>query len=280
MSGTPSPSQPIALYDSGVGGLSVLRAAQTALPHEHLLYFGDQANVPYGSRSLEELRAIAESSARFLLSQGAKLIVIACNTASAAALKHLRAVFPDVPFVGMEPAVKPAAEQSQTRKVGVLATPSTFHGELYASVVERFAKDVEIFQSTCPGLVKQIEKARLNTPKTRRILEEAVLPMLDAGADTLVMGCTHYPFVIPLIEKIAARRARVIDPSPAVARQTARVLAERSLLNPSPEQGSLRFITSSEPAAFEYALSRLLGMNAQAEAASWQGSELELTPKN
>lgn len=280
MSGTPSPSQPIALYDSGVGGLSVLRAAQTALPHEHLLYFGDQANVPYGSRSLEELRAIAESSARFLLSQGAKLIVIACNTASAAALKHLRAVFPDVPFVGMEPAVKPAAEQSQTRKVGVLATPSTFHGELYASVVERFAKDVEIFQSTCPGLVKQIEKARLNTPKTRRILEEAVLPMLDAGADTLVMGCTHYPFVIPLIEKIAAGRARVIDPSPAVARQTARVLAERSLLNPGTEPGSLRFITSSEPAAFEYALSRLLGMNAQAEAASWQGSELELTPKN
>lgn len=280
MSRTPTPSQPIALYDSGVGGLSVLRAAQTALPHERLLYFGDQANVPYGSRSLEELRAIAEASARFLLSQGAKLIVIACNTASAAALKHLRAVFPDVPFVGMEPAVKPAAEQSHTRKVGVLATPSTFHGELYASVVERFAKDVEIFQSTCPGLVKQIEKARLNTPKTRRILEEAVLPMLDAGADTLVMGCTHYPFVIPLIEKIAAGRARVIDPSPAVARQTARVLAERSLLNPSPEQGSLRFITSSEPAAFEYALSRLLGLNAQAEAASWQGGELSLIPRD
>lgn len=280
MSATPSPSQPIALYDSGVGGLSVLRAAQAALPHEHLLYFGDQANVPYGSRSLEELRAIAEASARFLLSQGAKLIVIACNTASAAALKHLRAVFPDLPFVGMEPAVKPAAEQSHTRKVGVLATPSTFHGELYASVVERFAKDVEIFQSTCPGLVKQIEKARLNTPKTRRILEEAVLPMLDAGADTLVMGCTHYPFVIPLIESIAAGRARVIDPAPAVARQTARVLAERSLLNPSPEQSRLRFITSSEPAAFEYALSRLLGLNAQAEAASWQGSELELIPRD
>ena len=277
---SPSPSQPIALYDSGVGGLSVLRAVRSALPHEHLLYFGDQAKVPYGSRSLEELRAIAEASARFLLSQGAKLIVIACNTASAAALKHLRAVFPDLPFVGMEPAVKPAAEQSHTRKVGVLATPSTFHGELYASVVERFAKDVEIFQSTCPGLVKQIEKARLNTPKTRRILEEAVLPMLDAGADTLVMGCTHYPFVIPLIEKIAAGRARVIDPSPAVARQTARVLAERSLLNPSPEPGSLRFITSSEPAAFEYALSRLLGLNAQAEAASWQGSELELIPRD
>jgi len=236
--------------------------------------------VPYGSRSLEELRAIAEASTRFLLSQGAKLIVIACNTASAAALKHLRAVFPEVPFVGMEPAVKPAAEQSLSRKVGVLATPSTFHGELYASVVERFAKDVEIFQSTCPGLVKQIEKARLNTPKTRRILEEAVLPMLDAGADTLVMGCTHYPFVIPLIEKIAAGRARVIDPSPAVARQTARVLAERSLLNPSPEPGSLRFITSSEPAAFEYALSRLLGLNAQAEAASWQGGELKLIPRD
>jgi len=277
---SPSPSQPVALYDSGVGGLSVLRAARSALPHESLLYFGDQAKVPYGSRSLEELRAIAEASARFLLSQGAKLIVVACNTASAAALKHLRAVFPDVPFVGMEPAVKPAAEQTHTRKVGVLATPSTFQGELYASVVERFAKDVEIFQSTCPGLVSQIEKARLFTPKTRRILEEAVLPMLDAGADTLVMGCTHYPFVIPLIESIAAGRARVIDPAPAVARQTARVLAERGLLNPSPQEGSLRFFTSGKPAAFEYALSRLLGLSAPAEAARWQGGELSLTPRD
>jgi len=276
MSGNSSPTQPIALYDSGVGGLSVLRAVRSALPREHLLYFGDQAKVPYGSRSLEELRSLAEASARFLLSQGAKLIVIACNTASAAALKHLRAVLPEVPFVGMEPAVKPAAEQTHTRKVGVLATPSTFQGELYASVVERFAQDVEIFQSTCPGLVSQIEKARLAAPKTRRILEEAVLPMLDAGADTLVLGCTHYPFVIPLIEKIAAGRARVIDPAPAVARQTARVLAERGLLNPGPDEGSLRFITSGEPAAFEYALSRLLGLNSKAEAAHWQGGELEL----
>lgn len=280
MSTAPSPFQPTALYDSGVGGLSVLRAARTALPHEHLLYFGDQANVPYGSRSLEELRAIAEASTRFLLSQGAKLIVIACNTASAAALKHLRAVFPEVPFVGMEPAVKPAAEQSLSRKVGVLATPSTFHGELYASVVERFAKDVEIFQSTCPGLVSQIEKARLNTPKTRRILEEAVLPMLAAGADTLVMGCTHYPFVIPLIEEIAAGRARVIDPAPAVARQTARVLAERGLLNPGSGQGSLRFITSGKPAVFEDTLARLLGMRAKAEGARWQVGELSLIPRN
>jgi len=280
MSGNSSPTQPIALYDSGVGGLSVLRAVRSALPREHLLYFGDQAKVPYGSRSLEELRSLAEASARFLLSQCAKLIVIACNTASAAALKHLRAVLPEVPFVGMEPAVKPAAEQTHTRKVGVLATPSTFQGELYASVVERFAQDVEIFQSTCPGLVSQIEKARLAAPKTRRILEEAVLPMLDAGADTLVMGCTHYPFVIPLIEKIAAGRARVIDPAPAVARQTARVLAERDLLNPSPKEGSLRFISSGEAARFEYALSRLLGLNAPAEAARWQGGALELSPRN
>ena len=180
----------------------------------------------------------------------------------------------------MEPAVKPAAEQSLSRKVGVLATPSTFHGELYASVVERFAKDVEIFQSTCPGLVSQIEKARLNTAKTRRILEEAVLPMLAAGADTLVMGCTHYPFVIPLIEEIAAGRARVIDPAPAVARQTARVLAERGLLNPGSGQGSLRFITSGKPAVFEDTLARLLGMRAKAEGARWQVGELSLIPRN
>ena len=148
---------PIGIFDSGVGGLSVLRAIREQMPSESVIYFGDQGHVPYGSRSMEQIQNFSEAITNFLLKKNAKIIVVACNTASAAALKYLRAQFPTVQFVGMEPAVKPAAEHTQTGKVGVLATPATFQGALYASVVERFASEVELIQSTCPGLVQEIE---------------------------------------------------------------------------------------------------------------------------
>ena len=254
---------PIGVYDSGVGGLSVLQAIHAQLPSENTIYFADQAKVPYGERPLEEVRQLAESVTRRLMQEGAKLIVIACNTASAAALKHLRALHPDFPFVGMEPAVKPAAEQTLSGKVSVLATPSTFHGELYASVVERFARDVKVYQATCPGLVRQIEKGYLETPKTRRILEEALKPMLLEGVDTLVMGCTHFPFVIPLIRKIAGEDVRVIDPAPAVARQVERVLEACNLLNSSGTLGKATFFTSGDPKKLQSILPRLIVIEAE-----------------
>ncbi len=210
---------PIGIFDSGVGGLSVLRAIRAQLPKENLLYFADQNHVPYGSRSLEEVCTFSEEITHFLLAQGAKIIVVACNTASAAALRHLRKTFPYIPFVGMEPALKPAAEQSNSGIVGVLATPATFQGALYASVVERFASGVTVLQNTCTGLVEEIERGALDAESTRGILNEALRPMLGRGLDTLVLGCTHYPFVIPLIEEIAGPTIRVIDPAPAVARQ-------------------------------------------------------------
>lgn len=265
---------PIGVYDSGVGGLSVLRAIHSQLPYETTLYFGDQAKVPYGERSLEEVRQLAEGVTRMMMSQGAKLIVIACNTASAAALKHLRALYPDFPFVGMEPAVKPAAEQTLSGKVGVLATPSTFHGELYASVVERFAKEVKIFEATCPGLVKQIERGYLNTYQTRSILQHALQPMLAEGVDTLVMGCTHFPFVIPLIQQIAGDGVRVIDPAPAIARQTERVLIQRYLLRLSNDQPFNRYLTSGDPTRFSRLLEQLLGVRARPERWLWVGNSL------
>jgi glutamate racemase len=215
----------IGVFDSGVGGLSVVRALRTQLPDQPLVYVADQAHVPYGPRSLEEVRAFSEEITRFLLAQGASLVVVACNTASAAALHHLRATFPEMPFVGMEPAVKPAAEQTRSGVVGVLATPATFQGALYASVVERFAKGVRVLQDTCPGLVKEIEAGRMQGAVARRILKKALLPMLAQGLDTVVLGCTHYPFVIPLIKEITGPAVRVIDPAPAVARQAARLLA-------------------------------------------------------
>jgi glutamate racemase len=197
----------IGIFDSGVGGLSVLRVIRERLPAQAVLYLADQAHVPYGPRPMEEVYAFSEAITRYLLGQGARLIVVACNTASAAALYPLRAAFPDIPFVGMEPAVKPAAEVTHSGVVGVLATPATFQGALYASVVERFASGVTVLQDVCPGLVGRIEAGDLDGPQTRAILEKALRPMLARGMDTVVMGCTHYPFVIPVIQDLRSRRA-------------------------------------------------------------------------
>lgn len=258
----------IGIFDSGVGGLSVLKAMRRALPEVDLIYFADQAHVPYGSRSLEEVRAFSEAITRYLLGQGARLVVVACNTASAAALLSLRETFPNVPFVGMEPAVKPAAETTQSGVVGVLATPATFQGALYASVVERFAQGVTLLQHTCPGLVAQIEAGRLDSTETRSILEEALKPMLAQGIDTVVLGCTHYPFVIPLIEEIAGPGVRVIDPAPAIARQVQRLLESHGLpgANQSGQTTCLRFVTSGDPAALQALLPELLGETAPVES--------------
>ncbi|HSN94437.1 MAG TPA: glutamate racemase [Anaerolineaceae bacterium] len=267
-------SEPIGIYDSGVGGLSVLREIQAQLPHENLVYFGDQINCPYGSRSKSELQDLAEAVIHFLLEKKIKLLVIACNTASAASLKEMRLRFPDLPIVGMEPAVKPAANQTHSGKVGVLATPSTFSGELYASVIERFAQDVEIFESTCPGLVAQIEIGALDSPETLAILKEAVEPMVQQGADTLVMGCTHYPFVIPQITRIAGPDVVVIDPAPAVARQVERVLESHDLLSTSKGKGKTEYFTSADPQAFDKVAKLLIGKDASSQRLTWTNLQL------
>ncbi|MFZ0534137.1 MAG: glutamate racemase [Anaerolineales bacterium] len=275
--------RPIGIFDSGIGGLTVLRAIHQLMPDEPLLYLADQAHVPYGPRRLEEVRQFSEVITRYLLDQGARLIVVACNTASAAALRHLRSTFPDVPFVGMEPAVKPAAEHTRSGVVGVLATPATFQGELYASVVERFGQGVKLLQHTCPGLVTQIESGALESTETRRILEEALQPMLEQGIDTVVLGCTHYSFVIPLIQQIAGQGVRVIDPAPAVARQVQRLLVASNLLEleSMPQevilqkpQPLLQFITTGDPARLENMLPGLLGENAPVGFLIWKGNKL------
>lgn len=261
---------PIGIFDSGVGGLSVLREIRAQMPGENLIYFGDQGHVPYGPRPMEQIQGFSEGITRFLLKHNSKVIVVACNTASAAALKYLRETFPDVQFVGMEPAVKPAAEKTQTGKVGVLATPATFQGALYASVVERFANGVELFQNTCPGLVGQIEKGELDAPETRAILEDALLPMLEKNIDTVVLGCTHYPFVIPLIERIVGENVRVIDPAPAVAKQVKRLLEADGILNQNQGEGTIRFVTSGEADSVKSVLSLLLGIEAKVESINWK----------
>lgn len=264
---------PIGVFDSGVGGLSVLRALWQELPGQSFIYLADQVHVPYGPRPLEQVRTFSEAITRYLLAQGAGLIVVACNTASAAALKWLRAAFPSTPFVGMEPAVKPAAEYTRSGVVGVLATPATFQGELYASVVERFANGVELLQHTCPGLVAQIEAGEVTASQTRTILTEALTPMLAAEIDTVVLGCTHYPFVIPLIEEIAGPGVRVIDPAPAVARQARRLLEMRGMMEPE-QATQTRFVTTGEAEAFAKVAKKLLGVEAAVEAITWNPEEL------
>jgi glutamate racemase len=270
------PHQPIGIFDSGVGGLSVLRAIRELLPAEHILYVADQAHIPYGPRQKADIRDFAYGITEFLLAQGAKLIVVACNTASAAALHDLRGRFAGVPFVGMEPAVKPAVGLTQTGRVGVLATPTTFAGDLYAALVDRFAQGIEIFQNTCPGLVEQIERGGLDSPATRAILEAALHPMLAEDVDTIVLGCTHYPFVIPLIQAITGPEVHTIDPAPAIARQTRRLLAERDWLNPAEAQGELQFFTSGDTSGLESMLPRLLGETKVVSQVGWLNLKLEI----
>jgi glutamate racemase len=270
----PRPQSPIGIFDSGVGGLSVLRAIRKQMPEESMLYFGDQGHVPYGARPMEQIREFSAVITHFLLSNEAKVIVVACNTASAAALVHLRQTYPGVAFVGMEPAVKPAAENTVTGVVGVLATPATFQGELFASVVERFAAGVQILQSTCPGLVQQIELGQLDGPATHAILDVALQPMLERNIDTVVLACTHYPFVIPLIRSIVGDAVRVIDPAPAVARQVRRVLEAADLKQPAGPDGSRRFFTSGGARAFELALSNLLGESGMVKPLNWASDSM------
>ncbi len=239
-------NSPIGIFDSGVGGLSVLRAIRAHLPNENIIYYADQARVPYGARSLDEIRSFSEEITNFLLARGAKIIVVACNTASAAALRYLRKNFPNTPFVGMEPAVKPAAEQTNSGVVGVLATPTTFQGRLYASVVERFASDVTVLQNTCAGLVEEIERGALDGERTRQILDNALRNMLAHGLDTVVLGCTHYPFVMPLIAKIAGENVRIIDPAPAVARQVEYRLETNNARSTGNVAGKVHLYTSGD----------------------------------
>ena len=252
----------------------MLRAVRQQMPDESIVYVGDQQHVPYGPRPLAQVRGFAEAIARFLLAKGAKLVVVACNAASAAALTQLRQDFPSISFVGMEPAVKPAAEHTLTRVVGVLATPATFQGALYASVVERFAAGVQLVRSTCPGLVEQIESGDLEGPRTRAILEQALLPMLERNIDTVVLACTHYPFVIPVIQDIVGANVRVIDPAPAVARQTLRLLEKRDLRAQSAGHGRPQYYTSGNRQALRSVLPLLLGEDAEVAALHWDGDSL------
>jgi glutamate racemase len=255
-----SNAQPIGLFDSGVGGLSVWRAVVNYLPSEATIYFADSAHCPYGSRATEEVKALSSAITRFLLSHNCKLIVVACNTASAAALDSLRSEF-NVPIVGMEPAIKPAAQQTQTGHVGVLATAGTLQGDLFQNTSRHYANGVQVHVQVGEGLVEQVESGQLDSPQTEALLRQYLAPMLVAGVDQIALGCTHYPLLIPLIEQIVAGQATVIDPAQAVARQVARVLEKYNLgTTASPKSPPMhKFYSTGSPETLQHLIEKVVG---------------------
>lgn len=236
---------PVGVFDSGVGGLSVLREIRLRLPRESLLYLADSGHVPYGEKSPEFIRERCRSIAEFLLGQGAKALVLACNTATAAGIAELRERYPQIPLVGMEPAVKPAARATRSGVVGVLATTGTLKSARFAALLDRFASDVRVVTQPCPGLVECIEAGELQAPATRALLETFVQPLLAQGCDTLILGCTHYPFLRPLLAEMVPPGITLVDTGAAVARQLEAVLTARNQLADS-EPGT-RFWSSGDP---------------------------------
>ena len=232
---------PVGFFDSGVGGTCILNAFRKLCPDEKTVYIADSKNCPYGNKPVAEIIRLSEANVKKLLKRNCKMIVVACNTATAAAIDSLRANYLEVPFIGLEPAVKPAALRSKTGVVGVLATAGTFNGRLYNETKAKFAKNVTVLAVVADEFVTLVEAAaepgsravdgsRLLSPAVEKVVRRRVEPLLKAGADKIVLGCTHFPHLKPVIEKVCAGRAEVIDPSEAVARQAKRVLAARGLL--------------------------------------------------
>ncbi len=269
----PAKDDPIGIFDSGVGGLSVWREVARLLPSEDILYFADSAHLPYGERSLEEVKAFSEGITEFLVDRGAKVVVVACNTASAAALYHLRERF-SIPIVGMEPAVKPAVSLTKKGKIGVIATKATFQGLLFRRLVERFGQGVEIHTRACPGLVEMVEEGLLNGQEAEARVREQLEPLLREGIDVLVLGCTHYPFLRETLEKVVGPGVTIVDPSEAVARQVKRVLEERWLLREGGREGRYTFFTSGEPDRFRKILQMLVGVSGPVSGVEWAGGKV------
>ncbi len=239
-------TSPIGLFDSGVGGLSVWREVVRQLPYESTIYFADRANCPYGPRPAEEVKDLSATIVRFLLAKHCKLIVVACNTASAAALEWLRTEFA-VPIVGIEPALKPAVEATRTGHVGVLATAGTIEGKPFNNTRHRYANGVQVHVQVGEGLVELVESGQLDTPETAALLRQYLAPMLTAQVDQIALGCTHYPFLRPLIDQIVGHQAVIIDPAPAVAHQVKRVLLAHGLAVNETNVPYHQFYTSGQP---------------------------------
>ncbi len=262
MTGT-SRSQPIGVFDSGIGGLTIVRELVRELPDERFLYFGDDANCPYGPRPESEVIALSLGAARWLAAHAAKAIVVACNSASVSAREALRAAFPDIPIVVVVPAVKPAAALTRSGTIVLAATARAINDRFTHSLIETFADGVKVVPIACPGLVELVEAGILHGPKPEAALREYLAPALAGGADVVVLGCTHFPALREAVEAVAGPGVTVIDSGAAVARQTRHVLQERDLLaapdGAGEEADRVQFWTSGDPDRFAMVAGMVLG---------------------
>ncbi|WP_047541331.1 glutamate racemase [Methylotenera versatilis] len=252
---------PIGVFDSGVGGISVLKHIHALLPHEDLLYVADSKYAPYGSKTPAEITARCFEIADFLIAKNAKALVVACNTATAAAIDAMRAKY-DLPIIGMEPAVKPAAAATKSGIIGVLATVGTLKSAQFAALLENYGRNVEVVTQACVGLVECIERGELTSQSTLELVQQYCKPLLEEGADTIVLGCTHYPFVRPLIEQTVGADVTLIDTGEAVARHLQKRLLALNLLadaNEGNQLSEITFWTNSEIAQPQLIINQLWG---------------------
>ncbi|MBZ4200393.1 MAG: glutamate racemase [Methylotenera sp.] len=257
-------SDPIGVFDSGVGGISVLKHIQDLLPNERLLYVADSRYAPYGNKTPAEIQARCFAIADFLIAQGAKVLVVACNTATAAAIDALREHYA-LPIIGMEPAVKSAAEASKNGVVGILATVGTLQSAQFAALLESYGRNVEVVTQACPGLVECIERGEVDSPATRALIEGFCAPLLAHGADTVVLGCTHYPFVRDLIREVVGNQVSLVDTGAAVAKQVKNRLIETNLLAAGTGVGAVRFWTNSAALNAPAVIASLWGQSAKVD---------------
>lgn len=237
-------SQPIGIFDSGVGGTSVFKEIHQLLPNESIIYLADSFNAPYGNKSAEEIKNLSEKNTRFLISMNCKLIVVACNTATTNAIGYLRSNF-NLPFIGIEPAIKPAALQSKTGSIGILATKGTLASDLFHKTTNLYSNNIKVVEQTGTGIVELIESGKLYSEDMRNLLKTYLQPMILANIDHLVLGCTHYPYLIPLFKELLPENVKIIDSGEAVARQTKNILIQNQLLNTGEEQPNISFYTNT-----------------------------------
>lgn len=239
---------PIGIFDSGVGGISIWQEIHTLLPHEDTIYLADSKNAPYGPKGREQIIELSIKNTEYLLNKNCKVIVVACNTATTNAIKILRQKF-DVPFIGIEPAIKPAALQTQTKAIGILATKGTLSSELFHKTTNLYNTNIKVIERVGEGIVPLIEKGEINSPEMKELLELYINPMLEENIDYLVLGCTHYPYLIPLLHDILPKHVKVIDSGAAVAKQTKAILKENSLLHISSTPSECKFYSNADNVA-------------------------------
>ena len=259
-----SNEKPIAVFDSGVGGISVLKHIHTLLPSEQLLYVADSKYAPYGNKTATDIQARCFEIADFLITQNAKALVVACNTATAAAIDVMRMKY-TLPIIGMEPAVKPAAAATKNGIIGVLATTGTLKSAQFAGLLESYGRNVKVVTQACVGLVECVERGELNTASTKALIQQYTAPLLAEGADTIVLGCTHYPFVKDVIREIVGEAISIIDTGSAVAKQLKRQLEEKGLLSTSTEIAEVTFNTNSEAENAQQVIEALWGRAAHVD---------------